>query len=485
MPTLRDYQQKMVDDIRQSFLVGNKRVLLCASVGAGKMAVLTYIANKSALAGHRVYLIFHTQQLVKQACEWLQAWGARYGIEAASFGKNLDPEALIQVCMVQTVRSRLKYLPEPRLIIEDESHHSSASTYKTIRSAYKDALVIGFTATPVRLGGELLFGNDGFQDLIMGPQPKWLTDHEHLTPVRLFSQPSVADLSGVRNMGGDFNEGDLDEAMTDEVIGLMVGDCIAEYRKHCENKPALAACVSVRHAERVAAKFRAAGYSAECIHGGMDKEQRDDLMRRFESGEIKILSYCQLLGEGVDVPAVTALFFMRPTRSIVIWLQACGRVMRRSSGKEEAFVFDHVGNTKQKFWDVEMGHPSEDFPWYDVLEKMALKKKKAKEGSQALPFKRCPSCLEINMRSSAVCPYCGFDYLEAARKQQEEEAIQAELIEIEHTRKKDAKKQINSLQDAIEYAKQNNYAMGWAYKYWKNSWKNKAAMQGTKNSKMP
>jgi DNA repair protein RadD len=467
---LRDYQQDIVSDIRAELQSGKQRILLCASVGAGKMSILTYIATQAAGNGKRIYLVFHTQQLVKQACEWLQNWGARYGIEAASFGKNIDPDALIQVCMVQSIAKRLDKLPAPWLIIEDESHHSAASTYKKIRAAYSEAKVIGFTATPVRLGGELLFTDDGFQSMILKKQtqPAWLTANGYLTPVRLFSQPAKFDMSQVRTTAGDYNEQDLADLMTDDITGTMVGDAIDEYRQHCENQPALAVCVNIAHAEKVAAKFRAAGYESRCIHGGMNKAQRDKMMGEFEAGVIKILCYCQLLGEGVDIPAVTALFFLRPSKSIVTWLQACGRTMRLAKGKAEAFVFDHVGNAKQVFWGYEMGHPSEDFPWHAVLEEMSKKKVRGSKVSQALPFGRCPSCTEIHQPRLQICPHCGYDYLEHAKKEQEEIEIKARLEEYNKKREKiERGKSINSLDDAIAYAKSKGFKTGWAYHYWK------------------
>lgn len=469
---LRDYQADiMLPDIRAHLSKGTKRMMLCASVGAGKMSVLTYIAWKSAQGGKPVYLVFHTQQLVTQACEWLQNWGARYGIEAASFGKNLDPDALIQVAMIQSIAKRLDKMSEPWLVIEDEAHHAAANTYKKLKERWVNSRFIGFSATPVRLSGELLFGGvGGYEALLLHKQtqPEWLTANGYLTPVRLFSQPAKFDLSKVKTTGGDFDDAELDALMSDDVMGVMVGDAVAEYKTYCENEPALVCCTNIKKAELAARQFREAGYHSVAIHGKMSKPERDKIMADFENGIIKVLCYCQLLGEGVDVPAVRAIFMLRPTKSIVVWLQACGRVMRLSKNKPDAFVFDHVGNAKREFWGYEMGHPSQDFPWLEVMETMSQKKKRVAVKSGELPFKRCPTCSEIHEPRLANCPHCGHDYEAARLKEEKEVAIQAALEEYNKKRERiERHKAINSLDDAIVYARTKGYKVGWAYNYWR------------------
>jgi DNA repair protein RadD len=127
--------------------------------------------------------------------------------------------------------------------------------------------------------------------------------------------------------------------------GRIVGDCIEQYRQHADHRPAIAFCVSIKHAEDVAVRFRSAGYRAVCVHGGTPKDERDAAIAGLADGSVEVLTSCDLISEGLDVPVVGAVILLRPTKSLVLYIQQVGRGMRPAPGKDALIVLDHVNNT--------------------------------------------------------------------------------------------------------------------------------------------
>jgi DNA repair protein RadD len=138
--------------------------------------------------------------------------------------------------------------------------------------------------------------------------------------------------------------GDFDTKQAEQRVGTIMGDCLGHYRKHLSGQTAIAFCCSVAHAEAVAHLFQSAGIAAASIDGTMDAGTRRELLQRLAVGDLKVLTSCALIGEGVDVPSVGGCILLRPTASVGLHLQMIGRCLRPQPGKT-AVVLDHVGNT--------------------------------------------------------------------------------------------------------------------------------------------
>jgi superfamily II DNA or RNA helicase len=159
-----------------------------------------------------------------------------------------------------------------------------------------------------------------FDDMVNGPTVAELTELGFLSPADVYA-PSKPDLANVRTRAGDYALNDLESAMDKPSI---TGNAVTHYRRLADGKRAIAFCVSVKHAKEVAKEFRSAGYEAHHVDGGMKEADRDSVLKRFELGEVQILTSCDLVSEGFDLPAVEVAIMLRPTKSLSLYLQQAG-----------------------------------------------------------------------------------------------------------------------------------------------------------------
>jgi superfamily II DNA or RNA helicase len=401
---LRPYQQQLVTDIRLQYQLGHRKVLAVLPTGAGKTVCFSHIAQSAARKGNRVLIAVHRQELLDQACRSLPM---PHGVIAAN--RAMDLSAAVQVASVQTLARRLHKLPRDffQLVIIDEAHHSNAGTWAKVLEHFRQAHLLGVTATPIRLDGRGL--GEHYQAMVEGPSAAWLTDNGYLAPARVLAPPGF-DTTGLRKRMGDF---DTKEA--EHRIGTIMGDCLSHYRKHLNGQTAIAFCCSVAHAEAVARLFISAGIPAASIDGSMTSEQRRDLLQALGAGRIKVLTSCALIGEGVDVPSVGGCILLRPTASTSLHLQMIGRCLRPSPGKAAAVVLDHVGNT------LRLGHHLEPREW--TLDGLAKR-----DREKAPSVKVCPQCFAAMASQAKQCGECGHTFAAEVRELQQ---VEGELVELQ------------------------------------------------------
>jgi superfamily II DNA or RNA helicase len=337
---LRPYQADLVARLRASFALGRRAPLLQLATGAGKTPIFGEITKGAAAKGRKVLVIAHRRELVRQASDKLTWAGVPHGIIAA--GLDLDHDRQVVVASIQTAVRRLDRLPKFDLLVIDEAHHSRADTWANLFAHQRDARLLGVTATPARLDGKGLGVAAGgyFDDLVIGPSTKDLIDAGWLSPARCFVPERILDFSKVRTVGGDW---DPDALVNIVDTSIITGDAVLHYRRRADHQPAIAFCIRVDHAEHVAAAFRGAGYRSACVHGGTPKDRRDDLILGLGTGAVEVLTSCDLISEGLDVPSVGCVILLRPTQSLVLHRQQIGRGMRPGDGKTLT-VNDHVGN---------------------------------------------------------------------------------------------------------------------------------------------
>ena len=343
---LRPYQTDCVAALRASYASGHRAPLLALPTAGGKTIIFAAITAGAVAKGRRVLVVAHRRELIRQASVKLTDAGAPHGIICAGF--DAEPDAPVQVASVQTLAQRPDALSRTDLIVLDEAHHCRAGQWRALLAAHPEAKLLGVTATPARLDGKGLGIAAGgcFDDLVVGPPIAQLVAEGYLVPTRIFAPPERLaerlDLSDVRVRGGDYVIADLERAVSS---GHIVGDCIEQYREHADHQPAITFCVSVAHASDVAERFRDAGYRAVCVHGGTPKNQRDAAIAGLADGSVELLTSCDLISEGLDVPVVGAVILLRPTKSLVLFMQQVGRGMRPAPGKDALIVLDHVNNT--------------------------------------------------------------------------------------------------------------------------------------------
>jgi superfamily II DNA or RNA helicase len=195
---------------------------------------------------------------------------------------------------------------------------------------------------------------------------------------------------------GDYVQKQLEEAMVKTVI---TGSAVKHYGKYAPGKKAIAFCVSVRHAKDVAAEFREAGFTASHIDGGMKEEERDGVLKAFEEGRVQVLTSCDLVSEGFDLPAVEVAILLRPTKSLGLYLQQCGRAIRPHPDKEKTIILDHAGNTARH------GFIDDDREW--TLADGFVQGRG--NGDKAETVRTCTACFAMH-KPSPTCPVCGYVY---------------------------------------------------------------------------
>jgi superfamily II DNA or RNA helicase len=448
----RGYQTRLIERTRGSYATGHRAPLAVAPTGSGKTIIIAAIAAGANRKRRRTLVVEHRRELIRQACAKLAWAGVPHGVIAAGFDRS--PDERVQVCSIQTVVRRLGDLPAFDLVVVDEAHHTCAETYRALIAAQPQAKLLGVTATPARLDGKGLGIEHGgpFDDLLLGPTTAELIAAGFLARVRCFVAGQPPDFDSVRVQAGDYVAEDAAEVINTAVI---TGNAVDEYRQRADHQRALVYCCTVRHAEAVAETFRVAGYRAVCIHGKTPAAERDALIARLGTGEIEVLTSCEILGEGIDVPAVGAVILLRPTKSLVLHRQQIGRGMRPAAGKDALIVLDHVGNV------LAHGLPEQEPAW-------SLAGVPKKPRSAVLLVKPCPTCGALNALAARSCSACGHAWLDARLRPLPQvrpghlvEQTSERLAAIRNMSYREVVSQRRSEAELRVYARHRGYDLGW------------------------
>lgn len=453
MIALRCYQEECIAGLRAAFREGHHSPLLVSPTGSGKTVMFSYLTARLLEAGQRVVILVHRDELIDQVSRTLSQFQVDHGLINA--GGRYDRRQRAHVASVFTLARRLDRVAVPDYVICDEAHHATgASTWGKVIAHWRDRnprlRVIGVTATPERLSGEGL--GETFDTMVLGPTTRELIDLGALADYKLFAPRQAVDLSGVHMRGGDYAKGELAAVMDKPAI---VGSAVGEYRAKMDGLPAVAFCVSVEHAEHVAEQFRSNGYRAVSIDGKMDRALRREIVRDFGRGAISVLTSCDLISEGFDVPGIVGAILLRPTWSLALYLQQVGRALRTAPGKSHAVILDHVGN------HLRHGLPDDPREW--SLLGRESRKKKADEENAAV--RQCPKCYAVSPGAAAKCRACGHEFPRKVRAIEEVAGTLSE-VEVAKVRREAAKAQAaaKTLEDLIALGTARGFKnpAGWA-----------------------
>ena len=335
---LRDYQQSLVDRCFDS-LEQCETPLLVAPTGAGKTVIAAEIIRRLVADGQKVLVTAHRIEIIHQLASAIEAHaGIKPGLLIAGSRIRFEDHSVV-VGMVPTLVRRLGSLPLHWALVEDEAHHSIAKTWGKLREALMPGRRVGVTATPISPSGGGL-GPAGYTVMHEGPTLRWLIEHGHLSPFRYFAAPPSKSIStaGVKVVRGDYDQQELSSSIDGQ---KLAADAVDLHRKHCPSGArTIAACLNLEHAELVNKQFNDAGIPSGFIHGGLPAAQREGLLNAFRAGRITVLTSVAVIDEGFDLPLATALLLLRPTRSLRLYRQLVGRVLRTAPGKTEALVID-------------------------------------------------------------------------------------------------------------------------------------------------
>lgn len=433
---LRPYQQELVNKIRQAICSGCTRVCAVLGCGGGKSVIIATIAKAATDRGNRVLFLVHRKELVNQ-------------IKRTMDRQGVNPK-LCSVSMVQTVsrRKTLAKMIPPALIIVDEAHHSLAAGYLRIFDYFPQATVVGFTATPQRMG----IGGLGkvFQQLVESVSTKWLIQHHYLAPYHLYSVP-LTSVTGIHTKRGDYDQQEIARLMNK---GTIFGGTVQSWLQQAKGKKTIVYCASIKTSQTTAKAFQDQGIPAAHLDGGTPKAERERIVQAFRDGRILVLCNVDLFGEGFDVPDCEAVQLLRPTKSLTLFIQQAMRPMRinpHDPGKE-AIILDHVGNyTRHGFLD-------DDHEW-------TLETKKKKKKSETTT-RQCPVCYHVFIpqpkAAQIKCPYCGHLFEEErAPRAEQEELDGVTLKEVKESPYSDYRK-ATTWEQLEFFRKGKHYKLGWS-----------------------
>lgn len=434
---LRPKQSLAVERVREEFSK-HRRVLLVAPTAFGKTVTFSYIAASATKLGRRIVIIAHRQELIDQISGTLMWFGVDHGIISPQYTPSYRKQ--VQVASIQTLRSRMSKIPAEYakfdLVIIDEAHHLLASnTFGQVYASLGSPRLLGVTATPQRGDGKGLGEAAGglFQTLVEVTDVRELIVEGFLSDFIVYAPPVELDLSDVKVLAGDYEKKSLAEKVDKPMV---IGSAVREYSKICPGVPAVVFCVSIEHCHHVAEQFCDAGFDFRVIDGSMKDADRKALISGLGK-EFHGLVSCDVISEGTDIPAITCAIFLRPTKSLGLFIQQAGRALRTiyadgfdlstregrlaaiaASPKPRAILLDHAGLTYV--------HGLIDDPREWSLEGKKKRKSKKVDQEQRLRFSQCPTCFSVH-ELAPICPACGHVYENHARKVEERDG---ELREI-------------------------------------------------------
>ena len=355
---LRFYQQEAYDAAIASLEAEHHPVLQLAT-GTGKSLIIAALAEHYRQTDRRVWALTHVQQLVEQnAATYERYSGVDPGIVCAGL-KRKDRFEPVTFGTIQTMLNVQIEMEPPDLIIIDEAHRvphnrGERSLYESVLSRYPNAGRVAMTATPWRMDNGVIHGEGDqfwFDQLSYSYTVPRAVGDGYLCPLVGVETTIQLDLEGARKANGDFVMTDVDSR--EDVVWLRaVARSLPELtaaRKHIA-----VYCPTIDAAERAAEVIAVeTGWVTDVMAGSITRDERSDSLRRFKSGETRVLCSVDMITTGFDFPALDCIVCLRPTLSSSLWVQIQGRGTRLADGKKNCLILDFVGNL-QRLGGVDM-----------------------------------------------------------------------------------------------------------------------------------
>ncbi len=312
--------------------------------GVGK----TYLAAFDSKGFERVLFVAHREEILKQAA--VSFHNVRNSDDYGFFdGTEKSTDKSVIFASVATLgRSEYlndKYFPRDYFdyIVVDEFHHSVNGQYRRIVEYFKSEFLLGLTATPERMDGKNIYEicdyNVPYEISLKSAINKGM-----LVPFHYYGIYDDTDYSGIHIVRGKYDEKELNETYIGNVYRH---DLIYKYYRKYGSKRALGFCCSREHAEEMAQEFCKRGIPSVAVYSNSNSEyaeERSVAIKKLTDGEIRVIFSVDMFNEGVDIPSVDMVMFLRPTESPIVFLQQLGRGLRKSKGKEYLDVLDFIGN---------------------------------------------------------------------------------------------------------------------------------------------
>jgi superfamily II DNA or RNA helicase len=437
---LRPYQADLGGEVLINWLAGLAVVLMVLDTGLGKTAIISWILQQH---GGFSCLIVHRDRLVEQLSLTLARFGVHHDLICSDksrriimrkhidkFGKCfIVPGSKCRVASIDTLvkaKNLGTWASQVTLWIIDEGHHLVRENkwHRGIKLfTHPNCKGLLPTATPKRADKKGLGRHaDGVADvMVLGPLMRWGIDEGYLCDYDVLCPPSDMVILGAPGASGDYSTKQHREAAKRSHI---VGDISEHYVRWAMGKTGVTFVGDVETANEVVSAYRGRGVRAELVTGETDTSLRDRYFDQLERGEIQQIVAVDVISEGVDIPAVQVGSFGRLTKSLAVWKQQVGRVLRpnyapgydlttregrlaaiAASDKPRALLIDHTS----AFIDPALGPPDKPREWTLDRQETRSKSKAADE----IPMRVCANpdvdCFKPYPRILRACPHCGFE----------------------------------------------------------------------------
>lgn len=350
------YQREILDELEVERVVhGHMKNLVIAATGVGKTVISAFDFKRFLRQKPDAKLLFiaHREEILRQSLMTF-----RTILKDANFGEmfvgKYEPTSFNQLFMsIQSWNSKKMKLNTSDdfydFIIVDEFHHATAPSYRALLDYYNPTILLGLTATPERMDNENVLSY--FDDRIASEMR--LTeaiDRKLLSPFHYFCVTDNVDLTGIKWSRKGYDIGELTNVYTaNHRRSDLVIQSIKKYVTSLNEVKGLGFCVSVEHAIYMASYFNQKNIPSIALHGKSSPEERQTAQKKLVSGEVKFIFVVDLYNEGIDIPEVNTVLFLRPTESLTVFLQQLGRGLRLADEKECLTVLDFVGQAHKDY----------------------------------------------------------------------------------------------------------------------------------------
>ena len=343
--TPRGAQIEALYELRKAREEGITKGLVIAATGVGK----TYLAAFDSINFEKVLFVAHREEILNQAERSFKH--VRPEDSSGFFsGNRKDMGTDICFATIQTLAREHNLGMFPRgyydYIIMDEFHHAAADSYLKVLEYFNPNFLLGLTATPYRMDNRDIFTlceDNVIYELYL----KDAIQRDLLVPFKYYGIYDSTDYEKIPYRNGSYIIEDLEKELSKKERAKDIYENYIKFGK----KKCLGFCASIKHTEYMTRFFNSQGVRAAAVHsGGTDNENvmgRKEAVEGIQSGKIDVIFSIDIFNEGVDIPAVDFVMFLRPTESFVVFLQQLGRGLRKYPEKEYLTVLDFIGNYKK------------------------------------------------------------------------------------------------------------------------------------------
>lgn len=350
-----DYQQEILERLQVEREVRNHwKNLVVAATGTGKtvMAASDYKAFAEQHERARLLFVAHREEILRQSLQTFRQVLSDYNFGEKWYGGEEPADYEYVFASKDTLNNRLDSLSLPEdyydYIVVDEVHHVAASSYRKIINHFRPKVLLGLTATPERMDGE-----DITQDFDGTISAEIRLDDALnkglLAPFYYYGITDSVDYSEVAWDKGHYVASELSRIYSyNDARTAVILQSLQKYLTNIRDVRALCFCVDQQHAKYMASKFTLCGLKADVLTSE-NAQMRAPLYRRLKNKEINYLFVVDMFNEGVDIPEVDTILFLRPTESLTVFIQQFGRGLRKAEGKTHVNILDFVGNSRAEF----------------------------------------------------------------------------------------------------------------------------------------